>query len=374
MEIEQNGVKLYVTTMAAGEIIDEKRVKVDIWSASQNIEGYQRKVSPSRAMDFARYLKNTNAISPTSILLNIRGEILGFAPIKGNYGILSIPDDSEFWVVDGQHRIEGFKELLRRNPNYVNFPITIIIMRVSSEYEEAMQFIIINKTQRGVKPDLAERFIAKMSKREGVQSLMNLPRDTTRDIAWRPKATEIVDILNARTSDEETGDFYNNPWLNKIQLPNEPKGQTTVSQKALEDSLKSLFNNPLFSSYNAEEMSVILVRYWKAILNICKGAAIQPHDYVLQRTTGVNVLHNLLPRVVAMAIKSGEKLTVGRFYEVLNKMPDGMNDIFWINDGVAGNVGTSKKSFSILTTKLFDYLEEGNLNEIEEEKKKPFDL
>lgn len=374
VEFEQNGHKLYSATMSARDLTNESDVKVDIYNAS-NADGYQRKPSPLRARDFARYLEKAKGICPTSILLNIRGEF-SFEPIKGNYGILKLPDNpntEKFWIVDGQHRIEGLRELLDSDQSYANFPMNVTIMGVSTEYEEAKQFIIINKTQVGVRPDLAERFIAKMAKREGPDALMCLPRATTIDIAWRPKATDIVDILNSRSAPEEANDFYNNPWFRRIQLPNEPRENTTISQKAFEDSLKQILHNPSFASYSAEEIAVILVRYWKAVLSICKQAAIQPNNYVLMRTTGVAVLHNILPRVVALAAKGSNKLTIDRFYEALNKMTGGMNDLFWESSGIAGNIGTSKKAFSLLTSKLIDYLEEGNKDD-SIERKKPFDL
>ncbi len=371
LEFGQNNIKLYSTIMPARELANTEQIKVDIYNA-HHAEGYQRKPSFPRAKDFAKYLEKAKGICPTSVLLNIRGEF-SFSPTQGNFGNLKISGKPEFWVVDGQHRIEGLKELLETNPSYGNFPMAVILMTANTEYEEAKQFIIINKTQKGVRPDLAERFIVKMAKREGVNELMHLPRATTIDISWRPKATEIVDILNVSNSEDKSNNFFENPWYQKIQLPNEPKERTTVSQKAFEDSLKQLLHNASFSSYGSKELAIMLVRYWKAITSICKEAIIQPHNYVLMRTTGVAVFHNIFPRVIAIASKGEYRITADRIHEVLNKMPEGMNDLFWETAGVAGSVGTSKKAFALLTSKLIDYLEEGN--EIEdEEMEKPFVL
>lgn len=361
IEFEQNGIKLYSTIMSAKDITNEERVKVDIYNASKD-QGYQRKPSMNRARDFARYLERAKGIGTTSILLNIRGEIKQFSAIKGPYGVLELPDTTKLWIIDGQHRIEGLKALLQSNASYANFPIAVILINVSSEYEEAKQFIIINKTQKGVRPDLAERFIAKMAKREGPEYLMYLPRATTIDIHWRPKATDIVDILNSSSSEDSTADFYNNPWYQRIQLPNEPKNLCTVSQKAFEDSLKQLLHNASFDGYSAMETAILLVRYWKAIRSLCPLPFEEPKDYVLVRTTGVAVFHNIFPRVVELASKKG-KLTLATLAAVLSKMSEGMKELFWDSNGVAGNMGTSKKAFSLLTVKLIDDLEEGNKEE-----------
>lgn len=370
IEFEQNGIKQYLTAMPIKYLVDEKKVKVDIFQAS-NEKGYQRKPTLSRTKDYARYLKY-GGISPTSILLNIRGEIGNFVPIQGNYGTLPIPDITEFWIVDGQHRVEGLKYLLEEEPKYSTFPIPVILMHVPSEYDEAMQFVIINKTMKGVKPDLAEQFIAKMVKRESPLKLMNLPRATTRDIDWRPKATDIVKILNTRTGEAPDHDFYKNPWYQKIQLANEPKLQTTASQKAFEDSIKQLLNSDSFRAYNAEEISTLLVRYWKAILDLCPQALYDPKNSALQHSTGIAVMHKIFQRVASICVRNGTKLTTSRFKEVLHNMSDGNNDLFWSINGVAGSVGTSQKSFGILTAKLFEYLEEGNPEE--ETDIRPFNL
>jgi len=178
------------------------------------------------------------------------------------------------------------------------------------EYEEAKQFIIINKTQKGVRPDLAERFISKLARKEGVQSLYNLPRATTRDIEWRPRATDIVDILDQKTSDNENDDFSTNPWFGKIQLPNEAKGGTIISQKAFEDSLKPILNNDSLRSYSAAEMAIILVRFWRALQNLIPNVFDSPKDYVLQKTTGVFVLHRILPRVISLAAGESNKISI----------------------------------------------------------------
>lgn len=371
IEMVQNNVKFYLCIMPAKELTDEDRVKVDYYSASKD-EGYQRKPSIARAKDFARYIKNASGICPNSVLINVRGEIGNFKPISSPYGTLTLPDDTTFWIVDGQHRIEGLKGLIEREPSFSNFPFVVILMTRNSEYEEAKQFMIINITQKGVRPDLAERFIAKMSKREGV-NVTNMPKATIKDIEWRPRATEIVDILNKETSDNPNDDFYNNPWYQKIHLPNEPKASTIISQSGFENSLKNLLDNPTFSGYGTKEISIILIRYWSAIFDICPNAKVQPNKFVLQKTTGATVLHRILPRVIALAFSKGQRITKDSLKSVLEKMKVGMDEIFWDNKGSAGMVGTNQKAFSILTSMILEFLEEGN-PEQSKELGKPYEL
>lgn len=372
IEIEQNGVKLWICAMQAKLLALNENVKVDYYSAG-NDSGYQRKPTPLRYRDFARYIRNARGISPNSLLINVRGEIGNFEPIAQSYGILNLPDTTEFWIVDGQHRIQGLRELVDQDKTFADFLCPVIIMNASSEYEEAKQFMIINKTQKGVKSDLAERFISKMSRREGTEKLMNMPRTTIKDIEWRPRATDIVDILNTTYSDDPADDFFANPWYMKIQLPNEPRGTTTISQGSFEDTLKHLLDNPLFTGYGIRDLSIILVRYWSAILEKCPNARVQANRYVLQRTTGTAVLHRILPRVVSLTTMGGKKLTKENIKNVLDNMIDGMDEIFWSSDGTAGVIGTSQKAWAILTSKVLEFLEDGNAEQTAE-LNKPYEL
>lgn len=366
IQFTQGSRKLFLAALPISLFDPDKNlVKVDHFDARTQ-SGYQRKPSSARAKDFARYIVKARGISPTAILLNVRESIGDFKPIHGTFGILDLPEGTVLWVVDGQHRIEGFEEVITsdRNASFSGFHVPVVIMSENSEYEEAKQFIIVNKTQKGVKADLAERFIAKMVRREGPQDLDNLPRATTRDIEWRPRATDLVDKLNNTNPEEPSDEFYGNPWAGKIQLPNEPKGSTVVSQKSFEDSLKPVLNSDSFRAYNTDELALLLVRYWKALNAVCPEAFQTPRDYVTQRTTGVFVLHRVLPRVITLAARNGARLTTERLREIVQKMGEGATDLFWSTSGPAGQMGSSQKAIGILSTRLIDFLEEGCSEEI----------
>jgi DGQHR domain-containing protein len=375
METVQNGKKLYICIMKAKDLVQNERVKIDYYDAKRN-EGYQRKPSMSRARDFARYIKNAAGISPNSILINIRGALGNFKPLAPQSGILTIPDTTELWIVDGQHRFEGLRDLTEQDPSFGEFPCFVILMNENTEYEEAKQFMIINKTQKGVRSDLAERFIATMMKKEGTKGIYSMPKATIRDIEWRPRATDIVDILNKEISDDPNNDFFENPWHRRIQLPNEPKALSTISQSSFENSLKILIESPTFSEYGNRDLSIILIRYWKAILEICPNAKIQPEKYFLQRLTGTAVLNRILPRVLALTKLKSQRITKDAIKQVLEKMPDVMNEIFWSPDGEAGIIGTSQKALAILTSRVLDSLDKGNADNADKlkEMSKPYEL
>jgi DGQHR domain-containing protein len=365
IQLTQHGQKLYLATLPSSVIVDEERVQVDYYNAKTK-KGYQRRPTLSRARDFARYISKAHGISPTTILVSVRNTKGRFKAINGNdiMGYLDFPNDTVFWIVDGQHRAEGFRTLFTSGDESFDaegFHVPVVIMNVDNDYDEAKQFIIVNKTQKGVKSDLAEHFVSLMFRREKSQDLANLPRETTREIEWRPRATDIIDILNTRISDKPKDDFFGNPWYGKIQEPNEPKGDTVVSRKSLGDSLKLVLNSDAFRDYTTEELATLLVRYWRALESIYPQAFAEPELYLIQRTSGVFVLHRIFPRAAGIAGRNEKRLTKEQFEEVLRNMGEEFTDsMFWSTNGVVGLTGTSQKGFGILAAKLGDALEAGN--------------
>ncbi len=357
-EIIQNDIPIYITHMTAEQLSDLKRIKVDIFK-KENEEGYQREISDKRSEEFAKYVINAKGISPVSILINVRKK-LTFERRTGGYGKLNIPDDSYMWIVDGQHRRQGLLIAIKDREEYENYQIPVVITNLTKTYEEAKQFIIINKTQKGVRSDLAERLLSKLFE-EPENILSQLPSTVIRGITWMPKAIEVSEKINERKD---------SVWYKRIRFPNEPKLTTLSSQKSFTESLRPIiFKNEIFESYNVEEITELLVRYWNAISELCPNAFRLPQEHLIQKTIGIFTLHRLFPLVVSYC---GEKISKERIKEILSKMEKGMNDSYWNNNGQIGLAGTNQKAFSIIYKKLSDYLEEGNVKKVK--RKRLFEL
>ena len=355
IKVEQNGRELYVTTMTAEQLKDENFVRVDEYSSASD-SGYQRLPSDSRMNAFARYVSRAKGISPLSVTLSARQPVK-FRSTSGSVGKLSIPENSPLWIVDGQHRIGGLRALLDDHAEYGNFALPVVIVptygvkadgEVDAEYEEAKEFLVINRTQKGVRADLAERFLGRLVRTEGADVIQGLPSQITRGIEWVPKATEIVDKLN------ESG-----PWKGKIRMPNDPKGTTVAAQKSFTDSLEPILASADFKAYRSDEIAEFLRRYWGAISELCPEAFEHPEDYVLQKTTGLFVLHGVFPTVARMAGKAG-KITEETIKGVLEREPleDYMKSDYWSSSSGAGLMGSSQKAFGLLEAKIQNALEE----------------
>ena len=351
MKIKGHSVKqgthvIYLAVMKVRDLVG--RVRVDTFSTLHQ-EGYQRALSMARARAFGRFILTGN-YSPLSILLNIRGGEIEESP----EGVLCLPDEAQMWVVDGQHRVQGLKYAVEQDQDLGDADFPVVIMSEPSGYEEAWQFITINKTQKGVRTDLAERFLNQALKREGREALREL-RDTgvlrgvLRNLEWVGKALEIMDILNADKA---------HPWYLRIRLPNEPKYGTTIAQKSFTDSLEPVLKDSFFQGKDAKAIAAALGNYWDAILELCQADSDTPREYVLQKTTGVFVFHKVFPRVSELCRDEygNRVLTNDRIKSVLEPLSM-MSPDYWASDGEAGKRGTSKKAFAVLVMDILEALE-----------------
>ena len=358
-ELEQNGERMYLTWMKAEELIDEDRVKVDIFRRA-NKDGYQRTHTKNRSDAFGRFIQVSKGISPLSVLLSVRAPV-DFKPEKGNFGTLTIPDGEPLWIVDGQHRIGGLREATEKSGTYDSFPLPVILLQTTykkdevkekreerARYEEAKQFVIINKTQKGVRTDLADQFLSRLVKREGLAAAAGMPSGITTGIEWTLRALKIAELLN----DSEGA------WKGKVHFPGDPKKGTVISQGSLKESMEPILKHESFQGYSEEEVAEMLRRYWGALYELCPAAVDDPQGYLIQRTVGVGALHKLFPIVAAF---TGGELTQQGIKEVLTKTGFGMTSEFWDSkQGEAGLIGTGRKAVNMLWGRLRDALEAGN--------------
>jgi DGQHR domain-containing protein len=344
-EIEQNKKRFYAARMLAKQLCDERRVQADAWSPD-NREGYQRRLSMVRARLFAKYISNPDNISPPAVLLSIR-ESVEFKSKDGNYGILSIPDNSILYEVDGQHRIGGLREAISRDEINSNFALPVIIIcplklgkkeAANPRFCEAKQFVVINRTQKTVRSDLSDRFIARLTSDQR-QELGVLGAVET--LERTQAAVQIADRLNRRAG---------SAWENRIKLPG--KKGSGVSQRAFTNSLQPILRDPILKTLAIDELIDALDQYWTAWRKLCPRAFKEPQNHVIQKTIGLSVLHELFIEAAKLLKGRRKDWTQDNFYEALDKMTRGVGDEFWHSHGEAGRGGSNKVVLRNLSGKL----------------------
>ena len=196
---------MYSGVMRVKDLIE--RAEVDVYRQDDGREeGYQRAPETARTGKVARYLQSdSKPLMPTSILLSFRG-VLG-NPAADDVSIeIDLADEDRLWIVDGQHRLYGFKKavadlgLERLN----DYQLPVVIVENPSIEDEANQFRVINENMKKVRTDLARRIL--------VMRIAGLGRSVRQEIRQSGRLWEAtaVDILNSLNKDEDS------PWLDRI--------------------------------------------------------------------------------------------------------------------------------------------------------------
>jgi DGQHR domain-containing protein len=333
IEFEQHGKKMYSVVFKAEDFLDENKFKVDTWSPN-NPTGYQRHLAPGRARKFAEFLLNQKNVSPTSVLLAVRTEpkFRPFSP-KLPIGELEFSDETVFYIVDGQHRIGGIREIYKKGGN-VSFsvPAIIIYYRFLQEedpaYCEAKQFVIINQTQKRVRADLHDRFLSRLTPEQRREIEMIVPSEV---VELTARAVAIADLLNEKT---------NSPWKGAIKAPEVQKAPGIISQRSITQSIIRSFleDRIITDSLDDIELANVIDNWWRAWRKIIPEAFDEQTraKYVLQTThVGVRVINELLRTVLNWLIPRREPLTEERFCQIIENMDDGNTPGFWAEDGTA---------------------------------------
>ena len=397
----------------AGGIL--RQIRVDEWSIA-NPKGYQRRAIERRAREFGNFIAK-NGISPSAVLLNIRDiDINDIHKINENE--FEVPAGINLWIVDGQHRLKGLELVSMKYPDVLEINIPVIILNLQStdpdltRKQEATQFLIINKTQKGVRSDLAERILAQeevkkeqhenldiptflrrnskleIDKNEVIKekseylyskpynmsmppiykdnlkaidkesSHINfnqsvLPSNLRRELRWKPRAVHIADLLNNR---------LDSPLQGKMKLPNSRPRGTTFSQVSMVGSLKNVLSTAPFSSLSEDEIASVLINMWKAVKELCPEPFQEVErkqradDYVLLKTTGIFVIPKILIGINSYMPHDNERhiYTMEVFESFLSRAGRLMEAGFWrsAGPGTAGSYGTGQKSFSYIAQQI----------------------
>lgn len=340
---------LYLSLIKAKELLSQ--YSIDAYDAVSHKEGYQRKIQKSRARKFANYLIKCRGNFNSTILLNVREtkDTRFISRKKHTAGLLEINDP--IYVVDGQHRIEGLKIAVGEGYNRDCLVPTVLTLG-NDKHSEALAFLIINRTAKGIKADLTDELILKnISKKlltSNLKEVLGLsPQQTVQEFS--------IDIT------KKINESKDSIWFNRIAMPEQAvAGERIVRQRtfflALSEAIKSC--GTLKRAANVGDMdSVIkwLKDYWQAIADICPSATSisKAKQYFLLKAVGVNVMNKMFGRVLDYAGKDPE---VSDFVEVIRRM-ESFEDSAWTawksKKGIFARQGTNKAAIS----RIYDELE-----------------
>lgn len=187
LEVKQPIGSFYVCSMSWEELTDISFADIrEINQASEDSNeiddylGIQRKVSKGRIKEISQYVTNIDATFPTSVILHIRSQSLYFnGELIENYddefieknadniitknnvevdfekNIISIRRDEKIAkILDGQHRLEGFRKAVEEGEEITDFDFNVTIFVDLDLDDQAQIFSVINKAQTKVNKSL----------------------------------------------------------------------------------------------------------------------------------------------------------------------------------------------------------------------------
>jgi len=338
LEDRPNGQAIYSGKIQAVNLInpdnlDEDRFTPDYWTREKKLEpGYQRPLNPSNIEKIKNYiLKETpHPLFPTSVVVNSRTP-LKFKDMDGSYGELEI--SNPLFVIDGQHRIEAFKELMKEpllRGKYGTYEIPIVVLSGFEYIRELEQFFIINSRQTKIKFDLAQRMYMEMMKADFSTKLVPESK------RWQTLAGKAVDCLNEGIPSKTV-------WYGSIQLPDDSKDiikTRIITQNSFISSLKPFFSGgKRIWNFNAipekkhnetlEELTELLTKFWNMVGEVYPQIVNNPKKYTLLKTVGVYSLHIFLADVVADTQVFNIDTIIENAKKKLMKAKEQYAEVFW---------------------------------------------
>lgn len=335
--------------------------------------GYQRKPQISRINKLKSELNKGRVDIPTAVLLNLRGDEGKYCLKDDETGHHYIEIDPEsgpkFYVVDGQHRIIALVELCLDDPDkWGDVQLQFVLLIGASEKQEMRQFYVVNSTAKSVKTDLALDLLKQQYDADG--RVMQQTIESGQE--WKVKGQGLVDELNNSSP----------VWKSKIQLANEPKGETVIPAASFVASLKPLLQSRLFGSLKGDQQVRIINAFWMGVREACREPfdgrfsasgeeEYSTGDYTLLKGIGVSAMHDLLVTVLEIVRSRGDSVMDYQSYveimeDVLQNLEgdsaDGLvsGPSFWLtapNGGAAGSFSSSAGK-RVLQAKLRQHLPE----------------
>jgi DGQHR domain-containing protein len=345
----RSGTPMVTGVMPAGELVN--RYVIPRRNARTKT-GYQREVSTSRVNRLMKDLRAKRVDLPTSILVNLRD----FDPlehlVESGHGVVFRPGDQKLHVVDGQHRVEALARLVDEDPEkWSDFELPFVAMLGASEREEIRQFYVVNSTAKSVRTDLAYDLLKQRAESEpGVFDALIETGET-----WKVKGQQLVEELEKASA----------LWKGRIRFAGEATAGTTIGSSGLVSSFKPLLATPYFGAITTANQVKVLSAYWEGIRQVIPEVFTEPGDYVIQKTTGVMIMHGLLVSVLEYIRSTGRSVIEPEPYadalrEALEDLEGdtGTGDVvrgadFWLAgaEGAAGSY-SSNAGRRVLTAKL----------------------
>ncbi len=301
--------EIYIASMTVNDL---KKATLDRWT-KKNRSGYQRAPSEARfgsgRGSIVRYLLSELGAFPTSILINIRGDLKFASRARVSesieFGEVTIPDDERPILIDGQHRWEALKRASLTKPELGDYPLPVSIMNMKGKFDEMVHFYIVNSRQKKIPTDLVYRQLQIFSEKAVLGG-----KDWLKDVILGPKeqraalASFIVDYMDENPK---------SPFYGFIQYTGENREpHHLVKDFALSRFIATILKEKALSGISPEKFAELLADYWSAIKELYPECFARPRECRLLKSSGIACYTYLFPTIFAYCAAEGN-ITKSRF-------------------------------------------------------------
>lgn len=310
----QRGIPMFLGYLSASLVT--AHTKVDVHEPISG-QGYQRAIAQGRIRKIMAYYDH-GGLFPNPLIMNLRDydmpevRVLADGPTVRSFesakrersnwagaGRVEFPHGVPLWLYDGQHRQAALAELMKALPEvFGNFPVPVVLTLGLSRHAEAREFYELNANAMAVPTDLAWTLLASLASSDPeLRATLVL-----RDKEWLIKAEKVTTMLER----------LDGPWRGKFLQANTRKRKndgTLVRKAQFVRSLRPILDFPMLRHASAEDITQVVNAHWQGIAQVLPEAFNDPASYVIQKGTGINTFHSLLPQVLEVIRGQGRRLT-----------------------------------------------------------------
>lgn len=310
--------------------------------------GLQRRLSPNRLNQIAKYVSFSDATFPTSIVLSIstkdeEGNSVIESYDNGKLILKNKPNIAK--IIDGQHRVFGLKKYIESKGLFANdfvFDFIVTVFLDMSPEDEAMVFSTINKAQTKVNKSLVYDLFSLAKSRSPQRTCHNIVKFLNEEnTPFNGKIKRLgTAVNNNETITQATLVESILKYISKEPLVDRDKmikGLKLDKVTGIEE--KRLFLRNWFIDKEDSKILKILLNYFDVISSIWNDAWVDDSK-ILSKSTGIIAFMRLLKDFVNL-YGNNKIITKEEFKIILDKVSLVSED-FTNQEFASGGVGQSK--------------------------------
>ncbi len=242
--------------------------------------------------------------TPTGILLASREQI----PFDESRNELTI--STTLSIMDGQHRIGGWRIALEKDPELGENEIPVVIIPNMSEENEIVQFGICNYLAKKPSADHFQQLVAHLQNKNTADTLIPAAWERKLDGDDTLKALQFVLDLNSR---------QDSVWRGRIIMDGLKSNKTDnkTKQRAIADVLQK---HVMISTNPVSDKPAVFLSYWKILKQKLQGTY---PDTALFKSTGCEIFNRVfVPFIGAFLLSYGANFSEDNISALWDKIFD----------------------------------------------------